>query len=77
MHDGCVFRRLVRTSALWKFRVKGTSLMSIINFLSLREGEIFDENEIEKLKESLTLEIKADLYGDNSIKKQLTLKFNG
>jgi hypothetical protein len=46
-------------------------------FPEFKRGRDFDEVEIEKLKESLTLEIKADLYGDNSIKKQLTLKFNG
>jgi hypothetical protein len=46
-------------------------------FPAFKRGREFDENELGKLKDSLTLEIKADLYGDNSIKKQLTLKFNG
>ena len=39
-------------------------------------GRLFPKPEIKVLKNKIVLNIKAEFYGDNTIKKQLTLNFN-
>ena len=40
-------------------------------------GRLFPKTELRTLKNKVVLNIKAEFYGDNTIKKQLTLTFNG
>ena len=54
----------------------GHKFVEDYQFSSFKRGKTFEEEELRVLKNSITLEIKADLYGDNSSRKQLTVKFD-
>ena len=54
----------------------GHKFVEEYQFSSFRKGKTFAEAELKELKNAITLEIKADLYGDNSSKKQLTIRFD-
>jgi len=54
----------------------GHKFVEEYQFASFKRGKTFLDEELRSLKNSLTLEIKADLYGDNSSRKQMTIKFD-
>jgi hypothetical protein len=54
----------------------GHKFVEEYQFPSFKRGKDFVDEELRSLKNSVTLEIKADLYGDNSSRKQLTIKFD-
>jgi hypothetical protein len=43
---------------------------------AFKRGRVFEKNELKSLKNKLVLRIKADLYGDNTLQKQLTITFD-
>jgi len=44
--------------------------------VAFKKGRIFEKTELKALKNKLVLRIKADLYGDNTLQKQLTITFD-
>ena len=54
----------------------GHKFVEDYQFPSFKRGKGFADEELKSLKNAITLEIKADLYGDNSSKKQLTIRFD-
>ena len=54
----------------------GHKFVETYHFSSFKKGKIFEDKELRELKNALTLEIKADFYGDNSSPKQLTIRFD-
>ncbi len=54
----------------------GHKFVEDYQFPSFKRGKEFADEELKALKNAITLEIKADLYGDNSSKKQLTIRFD-
>ena len=54
----------------------GHKFVEEYQFNSFKRGKRFEDKELRELKNAITLEIKADLYGDNSSRKQLTIKFD-
>lgn len=54
----------------------GHKFVEDYQFTSFKRGKTFEDEELRSLKNSITLEIKADLYGDNSSRKQLTIRFD-
>lgn len=54
----------------------GHKFVEEYQFASFKRGKTFLDEELRVLRNSITLEIKAELYGDNSSRKQLTLKFD-
>lgn len=44
---------------------------------SKKKGKLLEKAEIKQMKNKVVLKIRAELYGDNSLQKQLTLTFNG
>ena len=54
----------------------GHKFVEEYQFTAFKRGKKFEDKEVRDLKNAITLEIKADLYGDNSSRKQLTIKFD-
>lgn len=54
----------------------GHKFVEDYQFASFKRGKTFLDEELRSLRNSITLEIKAELYGDNSSRKQLTIKFD-
>ena len=54
----------------------GHKFVEEYQFSSFKRGKTFEDRELRELRNALTLEIKADLYGDNSSRKQLTIRFD-
>jgi len=55
---------------------EGHKYVKEYQFSSFKRGKLFEDKELRELKNALTLEIKAEIYGDNQLVKQLTIKFD-
>jgi hypothetical protein len=55
---------------------EGHKYVKDYQFASFKRGKRFEDKELRELKNALTLEIKAEIYGDNQLVKQLTIKFD-